>query len=307
MLFVQRIGFALGFLGGLYGCTHTPAPSAPIAPHTRPNTVEHTTLDTGKTIGLSALTQDPTGHFWAVSERNRVLLQLDFSSSKPSVTQTLPLKGIPEGTDTEALAYIGGGVFVLGTETHTSHRNSDLLYFARNEANTLEVYDSLTLPYSLWSIEAEKNRGIEGLCYAEGHLMVASETVGTDNGKRFAPLARYETLQDVFIPYKLWLTTQEGKISALACGSLVNHDMLEVFAIERHYGSSVLLRFLVPLYPEAADIAPEVVVDIHETVGNPLPNFEGVVRTHTGGFILLSDSSNGGTVSQTHVLRIQKP
>src|SRR5262245_35852728 len=62
--------------------------------------------------GMSDLTIDDRGVIWAISERDRVVLELELG--KPPIRH--PLDGVPDGTDTEGIGWLGEGRFAIGTE-----------------------------------------------------------------------------------------------------------------------------------------------------------------------------------------------
>ena len=273
------------------------APPAPSAALPLPE-LRRLSVDTGGYSGLSDLTVDGDGQFWSVPERGRVLLQLSLGAAAPAVVGApVPIAGLGGGVDTEGLAWMGPGAFAIGTETHSS-RGSDDVLIATVQQGQATITERIPLPYSLWGLQAEPNRGIEGVCYVDGHLIAASETTGLRDGKRFAPLARYDAASRTWIPSQLLLSTTRGKISALACRNLPAEQRVEVLAIERHYDVSRLLRFRLSPKAPGGDITPTVLVDFGTNVAN-VPNLEGVSWGTGDTLFVLSDNDSGGAAGPT--------
>src|SRR5687767_12271732 len=93
-------------------------------------------------IGLSGLGRAPDGTLWAVPERRRELYALEPASPGGFVARTVPLVGVPDNSDTEALVVLGDGTFVLGTERHVE-RDSDAVLLAKLEGSAVRVTDEI--------------------------------------------------------------------------------------------------------------------------------------------------------------------
>src|SRR6185436_11229475 len=63
----------------------------------------------GAPPGMSDLTVDDRGVLWAISERDRVVLEIELG--KPPVHHALD--GVPDGIDTEGIAWLGDGRFAI--------------------------------------------------------------------------------------------------------------------------------------------------------------------------------------------------
>lgn len=274
------------------------------------------TLDTGTVSGLSGLTLDRAGEFWAVSERDRVVLTFDLDNGAVAQqSDSIPLTGVADDLDTESIAMIGPNRFAFGTETHEAEQCDDVILFAELQKDKIVVTDQITLPYSLWDTVRPKNQGIEGLCADDGQLVAGVEAVLNRNGQRIAPIARYDLETHTFTPYQLALTTETGRISGLFCRMLEDApDTLEVLAIERHHGTSRLLQFNLPISALASDaddtqniIEPRIILDMVAVLPKDhLPNFEGVVRRRDGTLVLLSDNHTHSITGPTEILVVPR-
>ena len=269
--------------------------------------VQRFTVDVGDNTGLSDLTIDNAGHFWAVPERQRVLLRLNLTRDNPGLDDApIPLDGVPEGLDTESLAWLSDGHFAVGTETQVKGRLSDDILMVSVEGGRAKVQSRLQLPYRLWHMRGRANDGIEGLCYAAGQILASVETTDvTADGKRFAPIGRYDFKTATWTPFSLLLTSRIGKISGMACRAAKGASDIEVLAIERHFGISHLLRFVIPLHGEGAVIKPEIYVDFGKIV-DAVPNLEGVAWSPEGDTYLLSDNDFGIVTGPTQAIMIPR-
>ena len=259
-------------------------------------------IDVGEYTGLSDLTIDTDGHFWSAPERQRVVLRLNLTRDNPGLDDApIPLEGVPDGADTEAVTWLAPGHFAMGTETQVDHRDSDQILMVNVEGGVARVTSSITMPYSLWNLKAKANDGIEGVCNAAGKLLASCETAGTTpEGQRYAPMGRYDMTSKTWTPFKLLLTSHIGKISALACRAAPG-DRLEVLAIERHIGVSHLLRFTMPQQGTGQTIKPEVLVDFGRVI-DAVPNFEGVAWSPQGDVFVLSDNDFGIVTGPTQMM-----
>jgi hypothetical protein len=114
--------------------------------------------------------------------------------------------------------------------------------------------------------------------------------VGEEDGRRFAPVGRYDMAAERWTAFRLWLTSSTGKISALSCRT--RGARIQVLAIERHFGISRLLEFDVPRDGSGGDLEPELVMDLAAEVEGD-PNLEGVTWTLDGRVVLVLDSQWG--------------
>ena len=239
-------------------------------------------LDT-EVAGLSGLTQDEHGAFWAAAERGDSVLRIDPATM--GITH-YPVVGLSEGVDLEALTWVDGTRFVLGTETQESGRSRDLILDGRIEGQAFKVTPIGHLDYVYWQTSARNNHGIEGACQTKGVLVFATELALEERGRRWAPLGVFDPATQSWTAHRVALSTDDGKLAALDCRDL--GGSIEALAVERHYGVARLVRFSVPR-GEGQWIEPRVVADLSKLVA-PMPNFEGLVWREDGSAVLVTDN-----------------
>ena len=109
--------------------------------------------------GLSGLARRPSGTLWAVPERQRVLIPLEEGATVRRGGEAIPIAGVPDGMDTEALAWISEDLAALGSETWEDDRPKDDVLLVRVAPNSAVVEELVALPYSLWGRTGADNRG----------------------------------------------------------------------------------------------------------------------------------------------------
>ena len=241
--------------------------------------------------GLSGLSADEHGAFWAPGEAADAVIRIDPATG--AVTR-YPVSGAPEGADLEAIAWVDATQFVVGTETQEKGRTRDVLLKGRLDGDRFVVGQLGHLEYTLWRLTASDNHGIEGLCYTDGVLVVATELVEERDGKRWAPVGLFETAVQRWTAHRVALTTDSGKLAALDCRSV--DGAIEALAVERHFGVSRLLRFRLPKGDQPHLIEPTVAADLAELV-EPLPNFEGLAWLKDGSAVLVTDNQYRGSIT----------
>ncbi|MGE5184014.1 MAG: SdiA-regulated domain-containing protein [Acidobacteriota bacterium] len=238
--------------------------------------------------GVSDLAIDDHGTLWAIPERDRVVLEIPRPGARAIAH---PLVGVADGIDTEAIAWVAPGRFALGTEGQHAATASVL-----DAALEPDGRITVTAEHPLTGISLEPNKGAEGICGRAGDVLVAIETVGTlADGTRYAPLVRIHDGQQVAID-RLRLTSKTGKIAALACSSPG-----DVYAIERHYGTSKLLHFA----DTGGEITPTVVIDLYPIHHGTL-NLEGLARLPDGRFAFVNDNQSRTIEGPTELLVLRK-
>ena len=244
--------------------------------------------------GMSDLALDDKGHLWAIAERDRVVVEM-----QPDGTglQRHPLDGVPGGLDTEALAYLGDGRFAIGFEgQHTAVAG---VMYAVLEGDHLVVKGTRPLTDAELGVELVVNHGVEGICGHGEDVIAAVETVGND-GSRWAPLVSLRgTTASVA---KLRLTSDVGKISALACRWQAD-GTVDLRAIERHYSVSRILR--ATLAPGQTEVTPQIDLDLAPVLHDSL-NLEGLVVLPDGRYAAINDNQ-GSTVSGPTELLVFHP
>jgi len=245
--------------------------------------------------GMSDLTLDDHGVMWAISERDRAVLQLELG--KPPVVY--PLEGVAPGIDTEAIAWLGDGKFAIGTEGNTEATAS--IMFAELEGQELVVKRTRKLTSDELGVRLTENHGIEALCASGDELLAATESVGKlPDGTRYSALVRLPG--EALSVTKLRLTTKVGKISALYC-TFAPDGTAEVLAIERHYSVSRILSFTAQR--DAAEITPKVELDLAPILHDSL-NLEGIVRLPDGRLVAINDNQGETVRGPTELLVFAK-
>lgn len=255
--------------------------------------------------GISGVTRDDEGRFWAVSEERHELHRFAPTWDLGSRVR-VPIAGIAPGLELESAAWLGHELLALGTETD-DERDEDAILIVEVKRGAARVVSTSHLSWrSDLGVAAPHNAGIEGLCAAGGSVLAAGEMVIDRDGARLAPLARAPHLGaeiGEWASYELELTSETGKISALDCedgpdGALVVHG------VERHFGVTRVLRFDVPEAPPGHPIVPRVVADL-SAMEKDLPNVEGLV-VDGDRFVLLSDHDADQTEGTTEILSLTR-
>jgi hypothetical protein len=249
------------------------------------------TLDTD-VVGLSGLSVDEHGAFWAAGEQGDAIIRIDpvhFGVTRYAVV------GGPAGTDLEAMAWLDGTRFVLGTETQENGRLRDVILQGWLHGDRFHVAPIGNLDYARWNLTAPDNQGIEGICQSDGLLVVATELVESEGGQRWAPLGVFDPKTQTWTAHRVRLTSKTGKLAAMSCkvigGSIV------ALAVERHFSVSHLLRFTIPEGPEAQRIEPTLAADLSELC-SPLPNFEGLAWLEDGSVVVVTDNRYRGAARE---------
>ncbi len=241
------------------------------------------TLDTD-VAGLSGLTLDDHGAFWASGEDGDAVVRIDpttFAVTRFSVI------GRPPEAELEAMSWVDGTRFMLGTETQEKGRLSDVILDGRLDHGSFVVAPIGHLDYARWLLTAPDNRGIEGICHVDGVLVLATELVERQQGRRWAPVGMFDPKTQSWTAHRVALSSKTGKLAAMSCR--VIEGSIVALAVERHFGVSRLLRFNIPQGPEAQWIEPIVAADLSELI-SPLPNFEGLAWMEDGSAVLITDN-----------------
>ncbi len=240
------------------------------------------TVDTAP--GLSGLSTDESGELWTVSERDAKAYLITLGPGAPKL-QTFDITGIPPDTDLEAIARLSTGKLAFGTEGQDDGVATILL--GEERGPDIQITGSIALPEARLGLRLSANHGTEGLCGAGTTTMLAAiEEVGTQDGKRWAPIVQIER-GEITQVHKLWLTTETGKLSGLDC-HLGADGSIRALAIERHFEVTRLLTFVLPAARDA-DIVPHVALDL-STVLNGKLNLEGIVWDASGRVIVVIDN-----------------
>jgi hypothetical protein len=240
--------------------------------------------------GMSDLTIDEHGVLWAISERDRIVIEIELG--KPPIQH--PLEGVDFGLDTEAMLALGGGRFVIGIEGGTS-AVAGILTAELRGANGVVTGKRLFTDAEL-GVTPTINHGIEAVCGRDGELLAAAETVGKlPDGQRWAPILRVR--RDEVHTSRLLLTTKVGKISAMYC-TIADDGTAQVIAIERHFGVVRLLRFTASR--DTADITPTLDLDLFPILHDNF-NMEGITKLPDGRLVLINDNQNKAAEGPTQL------
>jgi hypothetical protein len=244
--------------------------------------------------GISDLTLDEHGHVWAIAERDRVAVEM-----LPDGTHAVqhPIDGIGEGVDTEAISALGGGRFAIGIEG--ANEPTAAIVHAELHGDRLVAGPARELTNAELGVTLTKNHGVEALCGHADELLAAIETVGTDDHGRFAPLVHLRG--DQLTVGKLRLTSDVGKISALACAWQPDGSV-DIRAVERHYKVSRILHDR--LAAGAADLAPAVEIDLEPVLHDSL-NVEGLVVLPDGHLEAVNDNQGSTVTGPTYLMRFK--
>lgn len=211
--------------------------------------------------GVSDLAVDDRGTLWAIPERDRVVLEI--AAPGAAVVQH-PLDGVPEAVDTEALVWLAPGKFAIGTEGQ--HEATASVLYAELRA---DGHVAVTSQLAIAGVPVAPNQGAEGMCGRGDDLWVAIEHRGT------APLVHVKA-GAIADTSTLPLTTDTGKISALACATAD-----DIWAIERHFGVHRILHYV--------GGRPKVALDL-DPILHGSRNIEGIARLPDGRFVLVNDN-----------------
>lgn len=229
-----------------------------------------------------------------IAERNRVLAFLQPDTDIVSLTS---LVGVPAHEDTESIAAVGQGLFLLGTESMDATRDHDVLRLVSvsDHTNAAVQVRYFRIPFHAFpGLVGEENKGIEGLCAVGNSVFLGFENVVTSNDQRFAVIGRFELPPGTKSPptpanvepsvtppaltgSRLALSSLEGKLSALSCSRPVGEGSeVSLWAIERHFATMRLVHFRLPrlgVLPE--EVRPDRVISLEEVLEDQ-PNLEGL-------------------------------
>lgn len=253
-------------------------------------------------LGISGLARSDDGTLWALPERDRRMIRIPPSGPITRIT----ISGAPEGVDLESLAWIGGATLAFGTESQKSDRLLDPIYFGVVTESGIELKPKLLFDYGAFSTRATRNAGIEALCAAGSKLVAVSEMVLEVGGRRVAPMMIYDLKTGEAQRNSLQLMSDVGKISGLTCRTRTGSDALEALAIERHFGVSIVLRFVIPAGEKDQILPSEVIFDFGARL-TPPPNFEGIEWISEDEALLVSDNQFRAQTGETQLVKLKVP
>jgi hypothetical protein len=140
---------------------------------------------------------------------------------------------------------------------------------------------AVTSQLPITGVPLAPNEGAEGMCGRGDDVWVAIEHRGA------APLVHIHA-GAIADTSELPLTTDTGKISALACTSAD-----DIWAIERHYGVHRILHYVAR--------RPKVALDL-DPILHGSRNIEGLARLPDGRFVLVNDNQSAKIDGPTELL-----
>ena len=245
-------------------------------------------IATPSVSGLSGLTTDGSGHLWTVSERDWTIIEYH----KGEVLRRVGLAPLGDDVDIEAITWMGGNRFALGTE-RDRERTSDEIVQVQITSDFAHITERWSLEYPPLNISPEPNQGIEALCaLGEKWILAIGESVVTDpeTGTRRAPMWRMTTSGKGITHGWLELTSDDGKIAALACRPM-GDEAYQIVAIERHFGVMRIVGFdLFGTDPAGSQHQAQLHIElVDELAGNP--NLEGITFGEDGAIWLVVDNA----------------
>lgn len=271
-------------------------------------------LELKKMAGLSGLTQLKKGTYISVAERDQALLILRLKETQTNIElERISVAGFPKDLDMEAIVAISPKEVWIGTESRQADRKHDFIFKIDISKNPAQIVGRIEFPYEQFknapSTIDRSNRGIEGLCLSSEYLYVATESPRIlDSGERMAMLSRYHLATQQWTPFYARLNSQRGKTSALSCQRTDSANEPEIYAIERHYGVSQIIRLEPPV-----ELEPETILETKPILNlDPFfknnPNLEGLVSLSPFHFIVLSDNQSSVIQGPTVFLElVRKP
>jgi SdiA-regulated protein len=242
--------------------------------------------------GMSDLTLDDHRMLWAIAERDRVAVEMNPDGSQ---LRRHAITGVPDGIDTEAIASLGDGKFVIGYEGGKTAVAG--IYTATLEADRLVATPAHELYSEELGVQLIVNHGVEGVCAHGDDVIAAIETVGKfADGTRWAPLAWWH--DGVLVVKKLRLTSDVGKISALAC-TFRPDGTIDLRAVERHYKVSRIVR--ATLSAREDEVKAVVDIDLEPVLHDSL-NIEGLVVLPDGRYEAINDNQGSKVSGPTELL-----
>lgn len=267
-------------------CSATPERDTSAKAPASPPLFTEVTLDTAP--GLSGLAVARDGAVWVVSERGTDAYRITLDAQLAPAVTAIPIEGLPAGRDLESLALLHDGRFVMGTEgapgTEGAVDNAASVLFAELRGERLVVTSELALGSAETGTAFAFNHGVEGACAVGDTILLGFEGVGRDGDRRWAPILRLEG-GAVTRAYKLALTSETGKLSALECRRGAD-GALEALAIERHFEVTRILAFTVG---DAADLVPRIALDLSPILRGRL-NLEGLSWLLDGRLVAVVDN-----------------
>ena len=271
---------------GLTACTGSKSPAEPaLDPSARFERIEW--KDDPELLGVSGATTRKPGEIWVAPERTRKIVTISMEGTKLGPPHTRDLVGLKRGQDVESITFLDNNHLLLGTESR-GQRTEDPIYVARIDEKSVTIERSLTFDYTIFDMKASNNQGVEGLCSAGQFAVAASEVVQKKDSKRVALVGVFTFPDAKFAPHRIELTTDQGKLSALACH--IVEGQLVVFAIERHFGIMRLVRFTLNTKGTPEEGKAVLVRNLSPDLKNNPLNFEGIAWVSPNKLLIVTDN-----------------
>jgi hypothetical protein len=249
--------------------------------------------------GLSDLAVDDAGAIWTESERDHSVYRITLDGARVASSVRYEVAGAPDGVDLEALAWLGPGLLAFGTEGRTDSRAQVLLAAIDEAAHRVTVTRAIDLPAGSLGLTVAPNDGVEGLCGRGEDLIAAIESTATDAGGRWAPIVRIDARTGAIAVTRLGLTSDKGKLSALAC-TIDADGTAHLLAIERHFAITRLVRAELPRAAPVR-VAPTIAIDLAPALRGAL-NLEGIGVSRDGRVIAVVDNQYDGITGPNELL-----
>lgn len=252
--------------------------------------------------GLSGLTPAPPGAgftFLSVAERLHHLIPIRLEPGGVETLPPRPIVGVDADLDVEGLAFIDDATLVFATEADHEREAEQMLFARWSARDGAEVFRVVEFDYDPWGIVPDRNRGLEGICATDRHIVAASEMVGEEGRHRWSPVATFDRIEEAWTPFRVFLTSDTGKLSGLSCRPV--GDEIEVTAIERHFDLLHVVRFR--LAPSGGDVQARTVADLRPGFTETPPNFEGFASLDRRIHFLITDNDWRGVRGPTELIR----
>ena len=249
--------------------------------------------------GESDLAVDDHGKIWAVAERDRFATEIELHGLTATVVEH-PIDGVPDGNDTESIAWLSPGHFALGIEGQET-TTAGVLFAELRPDGHLAVTRTRMLTEAEMGVKLMKNHGTEAVCGKGDDVIAGIEERGTfPDGTKWAPLVRLSGDRASLV--KLHLTTSTGKLSALDC-QFQPDGSVDFVGIERHYGVERILHGT--LAPGVAEVTPTVQTDLAPAIHDAY-NMEGIARLTDGRTVLINDNQGAHVDGPTKLFVLKR-
>lgn len=224
----------------------------------------------------------------AVAERSGFAFHIE----KDGAFRKLTINGHKSDIDLEGVATLDDDTVLFSTERSKTHDYEEI-WVGTVKSDRIDIASKHTIPKpSEWTFG--HNNGLEGICISANYIWVIAEIDFKDHGKRSAGLARIHKSDlksnDDTTPtwFSVPLTSAKGKLSALDCDNKDDHVVF--WAVERHFGVSRIIEFKINTTQDnTLPIQSSPILELAHILP-VIPNFEGLVRSREGHWVLINDN-----------------